>query len=71
MKKVNKSLPVGLNYKPNNVTVGKNKSSSFFVARHSCFLRTRLLTASIEIRDDWRIVTDVSEVPVFSILKPI
>jgi hypothetical protein len=69
MKKVNKNWPVGLNYKTRKVTVGKINIVASLYWNTPVLLQTRMLIASIENRDHWKIFTDVLEEPVFSILK--
>ena len=53
MKKVNKNRTASLNYKPRNLTVGKNKSSSFFTVRYSCFPYNKIVNC--KHREPWRL----------------
>ena len=53
MKKVSKNRPFGLNYRPRNVTDGKNKSSSFVTVRYSCFLYNKIFNC--KHREPWRL----------------
>jgi hypothetical protein len=51
------------------VTVGKINLVALLYWDTPVFLATRLLITSIESHGDWKIFTDVSEEPVFSILR--